>query len=79
MNLHPIGAPNSHYLAWMNNHFCVKLSSLSCVKKKICQQKMVLLSSPLFFIKFNREFVFLFLAVIPSSVQYCVFMQYNPH
>lgn len=34
LNLRPIGAPISHFLAWMHNHFCVKLSSLSCNKQK---------------------------------------------
>lgn len=34
MNLCPIGAPISHFLAWMHNHFCVKLSSLSCNRQK---------------------------------------------
>lgn len=34
MNLRPIGAPISHFLAWMHNQFCVKLSSLSCNKQK---------------------------------------------
>lgn len=34
MNLRPVGAPISHFLAWMHNHFCVKLSSLSCNKQK---------------------------------------------
>ena len=34
LNLRPNGAPISHFLAWVHNHFCVKLSSLSCNKQK---------------------------------------------
>lgn len=35
--LRPTGAPISHFWAWMHNHFCVKLSSLSCNKQKKMQ------------------------------------------
>lgn len=34
LNLCPNGAPISHFLASVHNHFCVKLSSLSCNKQK---------------------------------------------
>lgn len=34
LNLRPVGAPISRFLAWMHNHFCVKLSSLSCNKRR---------------------------------------------
>ena len=34
LNLRPNSAPISHFLASVHNHFCVKLSSLSCNKQK---------------------------------------------
>lgn len=79
MNLRPIGAPISHFLAWMHNHFCVKLSSLSCNRQKKMLVENSLLCVCFFFLLYYLEFFVIFCVLMSCGdflCAWCVFMQY---
>lgn len=67
LNLRPNGAPISHFLAWVHNHFCVKLSSLSCNKQKKMPVETVF-SFFFFFFSFQSHFLEFCWALVFSSL-----------